>query len=241
MKSMSQSEIVQYVLEQVNDETRHQLFFSRTNIVLKSKESLEMLLDKIEEVMRDIKIKSVNNSKTKKWKYFLLLGRTTTRWNNNNSSRCVQHPSKHTFMVNASNVLDRPELTKWILNLYQMSRTLLKMFDETWAGKHDDFVVQFTCMNNTSFVLNHHHKNDISSQFAISLGEYEGGLLMVRNEMTNEYIHLNNNRKMVQFDGRKDHLVTKVTEGERYSIVFYKSYDMRYDYQPIFIGIKTYT
>ena len=89
-----------------------------------------------------------------------------------------------------------------------MSRTLLKMFDETWAGKHDDFVVQFTCMNNTSFVLNHHHKNDISSQFAISLGEYEGGLLMVRNEMTNEYIHLNNNRKMVQFDGRKDHLVT---------------------------------
>ena len=96
-------------------------------------------------------------------------------------------------------------------------------------------------MNNKSFVLNHNHKNDISSQFSINLGEYKGGELMVYNEMKKEHICLINNRKMVQFDGRKDHFVTKVTEGERYSIVFYKSYDTHYDYQPIFTGVKTYT
>ena len=52
--------------------------------------------------------------------------------------------------------------------------------------------------------------------------------------MKNEYICLITNREMVWFDDRKDHFVTKVTEGERYSIIFYKSYDTRYDYQPTF-------
>ena len=137
-------------------------------------------------------------------------------------------------MVNSRNEFDRTELINWKLNLCSMSRTLLEMFDTIWAGNHDGFVVQLTYMNKESFVLNHSHTNDISSQFSISLGEYKGGGLMVYNEMKKEYMCLINNRKMVQFDGRKDHFVTKVTEGERYSVVFYKSYDTRYDYQPIF-------
>ena len=43
-------------------------------------------------------------------------------------------------------------------------------------------------MNKESFVLNHSHVDDISSQFAISLGEYKVGQLIVYNEMKNEYI-----------------------------------------------------
>ena len=58
--------------------------------------------------------------------------------------------------------------------------------------------------------------------------------------MNKEYFCLISNRKIVQFDCRNDHFVTKVTEGESYSIVFYKLYDTRYDYQPIFTGVKTY-
>ena len=64
---------------------------------------------------------------------------------------------------------------------------------------------------------------------------------MVYNEMKKEYVSLINNRKMVKFDGRMDHFVTNVTEGERYSIIFYKSYDIRYDSQTIFTGVKTHT
>ena len=96
----------------------------------------------------------------------------------------------------------------------------MKIFDQTWAGKHDNFVVQFTCMNNKSFVLNHNHKNDISPQFSISLGEYKGGELMVYNEINKECVCLINNRKMVHFDGRNDHFVTKVTEGEGFQLYF---------------------
>ena len=70
------------------------------------------------------------------------------------------------------------------------------MLDQAWAGKYDNFVVQFICMNNKSFILKHNHNNDISSQFAISLGEYKGGELMVYNEMKKEYIRLINNRKI---------------------------------------------
>ena len=69
-----------------------------------------------------------------------------------------------------------------------MAHTLLKMFDRTWADNHDDFVVQFFCMNKESFVLNHSHMNYMSSQFAISLGEYKGGKLMIYNKLKNEYI-----------------------------------------------------
>ena len=65
MKSMSQSEIVQYVIKKVNDDKCQQLFFIRTNILFKFNKTLDSLLDRIEGVMRDIKIKSYNNSKTK--------------------------------------------------------------------------------------------------------------------------------------------------------------------------------
>ena len=122
-----------------------------------------------------------------------------------------------------------------------MACTLLKMINKQWAGSKDDFVVQFSCMDIESHIEIHTDKDDVSSQFAISLGEYKGGQLMVYNDNLSTYIPVVNKRKMVQFDGRKKHFVTKVTEGERYSIVFFKSYDERYDYQPIFTGIKTYT
>ena len=111
-----------------------------------------------------------------------------------------------------------------------MACTLLKMFNRTWARNHEDFVVQLSCMENGSHTQNNPDKDVVSSQFAIILGEYKGGKLMVYNELKNEYIQLINNRKMVQSDGRKDHFVTDGTKCERYSIVSYKSYDTRYNY-----------
>ena len=122
-----------------------------------------------------------------------------------------------------------------------MACTLLKMIDKQQDGSNNDFVVQFSCMDIESHIEIHTDKDDVSSQFAISLGEYKGGELMVYNENLNIYIPVINKRKMDQFDDRKNHFFTKVTESERYSIVFFKSYDVRYDFQPIFTGIKTYT
>ena len=215
--------------------------FRETIIYFKSNQKWTILLDKIEYMMRDIDIKTDYSSKKKSWKYRFLLGRTTTRWKKNNSLRCVQHPTKEHFLVNTSNVFDRKEVVIWKLKLYKMACTLLKMINKQWAGSNDDFVVQFSCMDIESHIEIHTDKDDVSSQFAISLGEYKGGQLMVYNDNLSTYIPVVNKRKMVQFDGRKKHFVTKVTEGERYYIVFFKSYDESYDYQSIFTGIKTYT
>ena len=62
---------------------------------------------------------------------------------------------------------------------------------------------------------------------------------MISNEIRNVYILLMNKRKLVQFDSTKDHFFPNITEGERCSIVYYKSYDVQYDYQTIFTGVKT--
>ena len=121
-----------------------------------------------------------------------------------------------------------------------MACTLLKMFDKIWAGSNNDFVIQFSCMDNKSHIENHTHKYDVSLQFAVSLGKYKGGELMIYNENMDNYTPIINKSKMVQFNGRKGHFVTKVTEGERYYIVSFKSYDIRYDFQPRFTGIEMY-
>ena len=117
----------------------------------------------------------------------------------------------------------------------------MKIANKTWTGKHDDYCVQFSSMDENSHVKKYVDKNDISSQFVVTLGNYKGGELIVHNEINDSYIPLITNRNMVQFDGRKQHYVTDVIEGNRYSIVFHKSYHMRYDVQPIFTGVKTYT
>ena len=70
MKTMSQSKILQYVIEQINDEKRQQLIFLRKNILFKSDKTLDSLLDRIEEVMRYININSINGLKTKGREYF---------------------------------------------------------------------------------------------------------------------------------------------------------------------------
>ena len=132
-------------------------------------------------------------------------------------------------------------LSQWKIKLYQLASSLVEMVNKTWAGKHGDYCVQFSCMDEFSYVKKHVDKNDISSQFVVTLGNYKGGELRVYNEINDVYIPLITNRIFVQFDGRKEHYITAVTEGNRYSIVFYKSYDRRYDVQPIFTGVKTYT
>ena len=78
MKTMSQSKLVQHVIDQVNDDKHEQLIFSQTNVLFKSNRTMFILLDRIEHVMGDINIKSLNSSNTKEWKHFPLLGRIAT-------------------------------------------------------------------------------------------------------------------------------------------------------------------
>ena len=241
IQTMSQIEIFNWTMDTIKKKTRRSQNFQQTTNFVSSKYNLNILFDQIETIMEKIKIQPTTPTEKKKWKYMCRLGRSTTRYIKNSNHRCVQHPTKKNIMINTSNVLDRKELPLWKIKLYGLSSTLLKMVNKTWAGKYDDYCVQFTCMDENSYVKKHVDANDVSSQFVVTFGNYIGGELLVYNEISEQYIPLITNRNIVQFDGRKKHYVTDVTEGKRYSIVFYKSYDRRYDSQPIFTGVKTYT
>ena len=105
-------------------------------------------------------------------------------------------------------------------NLYNICYELIYNIDKRWTGQFHDIVVQFACMDTNSFVKIH-HDNDVSSQFVLSFGDYNGETLMLFNEKENKYEDVDTHNTLVQFDGRYKHYVTKVTHGMRYSIVFF--------------------
>ena len=95
-------------------------------------------------------------------------------------------------------------------------------------------------MDTQSFIKSHCDSGDVSSQFMISFGHYEGGMLYVKNETKHLFQPFNTYKTLTQFDGRKEHYISDVTCGERYSIVLFKSFDRRYNMQPILNGVRTY-
>ena len=67
-----------------------------------------------------------------------------------------------------------------------------------------------------------HQDNDISSQFILTFGEYTGGKLMLFDEKSKKFKYIDTYKKLVQFDGRLKHYVTKVKSGKRFSMIFLK-------------------
>ena len=63
---------------------------------------------------------------------------------------------------------------------------------------------------------------------------------MIYNNERETYMNVDTKNAIVQFDGRNRHYVSKILNGLRYSVVYYKKFDRRYNEQPIFTGIKTY-
>lgn len=123
--------------------------------------------------------------------------------------------------------------------MYALANKLITCINKEWSESNEDYVVQFACMDEDSYV-NIHQDHDVSSQITLSFGNYTGGLLMIQNEVTCNFESFDTCDKIIQFDGRFKHYVTKITSGFCYSIVFYKMFDRRYKEQPIFSGIKIY-
>ena len=117
---------------------------------------------------------------------------------------------------------------------------LIYLCSPSWTGDDEDYVVQFACMDTHSRVETH-VDNDITTQFCISFGDYDGGSLYVLNQHLNKYEKLDNHQRMVQFDGRNYHYVSNVTKGERYSIVYFKKFDRRFKMKAFYPINTVYT
>ena len=142
------------------------------------------------------------------------------------------------LQVNVKYVEQRT-LPQWKKDLYSLSYILIYNIDKEWTGEFHDVVVQFSCMDKNSYVYIH-DDNDVSSQFIMTFGEYTGGKFKLFDEKSKKFQYVYTYNKIVQLDGRLKHCVTKVKHGKRYSVIFYKMVDRRYENQPIFNGIKTY-
>ena len=107
--------------------------------------------------------------------------------------------------------------------IYAKARELIGVIDSKYAA-NDHWVVQIHCMDATSRLGTHVDKKDITFQYGVTLGEYEGGNLLTwdKSELVTE-IDVHN--QVVKLDGRLRHSVTPIISGRRYSLYYYKSYD----------------
>ena len=135
------------------------------------------------------------------------------------------HPNKNNAYVRMSKVNDRGKLSQKKKDIYNVSMKILKLMNSEWIGNNEDFILQVSCMDKTSYVEPHNHLSDVSTQHAITFGKYTGGMLNVLCPKTNLFKEVETLRTFKEFDGRSLHYVTPVSEGKRFSVLFFKCYD----------------
>ena len=73
-------------------------------------------------------------------------------------------------------------------------------------------------------MFDHYDVQDITYQYALTIGVYEGVNLVCKTK-NGRLINVSNRRRFVRFDGRLPHKVNRTVSGQRYSFVYYKTYD----------------
>ena len=109
--------------------------------------------------------------------------------------------------------------------LWKLAKNLLLIFKSSYIGE-DDYCVQFSKLDGEEggFVEKHEDGRDIEKQIIFSWGGYKGGSLKF--EDGTEIVHQN---QLVEVDGRNRHWVEEGFSGSRYSCIFFKMYDRRYN------------
>ena len=110
--------------------------------------------------------------------------------------------------------------------VHGLAMYIIKMVDPEYAS--GETIVQFALMNTPQqYVRNHTDSEDVSFQYAMSLGDYSGAWLRAKD--ADGRIHdLDNARKIVRFDGRLEHEVfLDHFQGQRFTVIWYKNYDHR--------------
>ena len=122
---------------------------------------------------------------------------------------------------------DDRKFTKEMHTAYKLALKIMKLVDPDYVkGEH---VVNFSFMNRRKhYVKKHVDDMDISHQYALGLGEYEGAELRVWNKDQSNFQDFDYRHKMLKMDGRNYHeLITNNFEGERFTVIWYKHYDHR--------------
>ena len=145
---------------------------------------------------------------------------------NNGKSGFIRHNFKENTFVFVKPVPEQDRLSEEKKLLYRKAKRILRKFDPEFAK--GEFHVQFAYMKPGRGRVDRHKDNDISYQYAISLGTYRGACLRSYSEDEKSFTDLDNHNKIAKFDGRLSHeVITDNFSGKRFTVIFYKNYDRR--------------
>ena len=140
-----------------------------------------------------------------------------------------KHNFKHNIGVYEGDVASSSK-PRWQKEIYVVVKSLLQLVDSNYIGVHEDFCLPVNAMSvsNTQEredgMFDHCDNQYITYQYALTIGEYKGGNL-VRKSKDGRLINVSNIRRFVRFDGRLPHKVNSIVSGQRYSFIYYKTYD----------------
>ena len=186
------------------------------------------LMDKIETILRGVKQTKQYRDKTKKLKFNLewafLMG------HNCSALGAKSFETPHNFKKGKGVCVTQVEernIAKWKKELWALSKELITMTDPDFAA--GEYVVNFASMIKPEhYVKKHVDSEDISYQYALTLGHYRGAHLRCYDEQENVLGNFDYYRKVFKMDGRLPHeVITDNFQGERFTIVWFKTYDHR--------------
>lgn len=191
-------------------------------------EKMSILMDKIEEKLKLVRSEAQYRDKIKRERFNLkwafLLGFNCSAL----GAKSFETP--HNFKEGKGvciTPVESRKLPKYKLELWALAKELLQLIDSDFAA--GEYVVNFSCMDSPEhYVKKHVDADDISHQYALALGDYKNAYLRLYDEDDNVLGDFNYHRKVCKLDGRLPHeLVSTGFEGERYCVIFFKTYDQR--------------
>ena len=101
------------------------------------------------------------------------------------------------------------------------------MIDSDFAA--GEYVVNYSCMTKPEqYVKKHVDSEDISHQYAMTLGSYKGAALRMYDDNDNILGDFDYYKKVCKMDGRLPHeVITNDFQGTRFTLVWFKTYDHR--------------
>ena len=138
----------------------------------------------------------------------------------------VKHNFKNTAAYIAP-VEEQSGQTRLKKLLHRMAMEILMLIDPEYAA--GETIVQFALLTSPQHRVDKHvDDEDISFQYAVSLGNYHGAILRTYNS-SGRSSDIDNRNKIVRFDGRLPHevVVDPGFVGERFTVIWYQNYDAR--------------
>jgi hypothetical protein len=117
---------------------------------------------------------------------------------------------------------DRRSLLKWELEFWRLTKELLDYVHDSMA-KTQKFVVQVNKMDEQHCVVPlHTDRWNLSPQYHITFGEFEGATLKSYNWKERKFESFSRRDRVLKFDGRLPHYVeVNNFSGTRYSLTYY--------------------